>query len=89
LVNAGVVGAVAVVPGATVHIHDGGKRSAPFGPIDTSQPGFASDALILEIPHFYFEFIVGIHGRNLQDAGGDPQGLHRRPAVCHDLATKE
>ena len=56
------------MPRAAVHVHDGRKWSASFGLIDASQPRLASQVLILDVPLVYFEFAVGFHTGNLQQA---------------------
>jgi hypothetical protein len=65
-VDAGIIGSIAVVPRAAVHVDDGRKWSCPFGLIDASQPGLPRLALILDIPHVYFEFVFAGHAGNLQ-----------------------
>jgi hypothetical protein len=64
LVDTGIIGPVAVVPRAAVHVNDGGKWSRPLGLIDASQPGFVCQVLIRDIPHIYFELVV-VHGSAL------------------------
>jgi hypothetical protein len=52
--------------------------------IDASQPRLASQVLILDIPLVYFEFAVGFHDGNLQQAGVDLQA----PAIRTGIEAK-
>src|SRR5215510_694870 len=78
LVDASVVSPITVVPRAAVHVDDGRMWSCSLGLIDASQPGFTCQRLILDIPHVYFKFAVGFHGRNLQQFSVDLQA----PAIA-------
>src|ERR1700756_3751211 len=61
LVDTAIIGPVAVVPRAAMHVNNSGKWSRSFGLIDASQPWFVCQVLIREISHVYFELVVA-HG---------------------------
>jgi hypothetical protein len=68
-VDAFIIGPIAVVPRAAMHVDDGRKRSGSFGLINASEPGLPCQALILDIAHVYFVFSVIDHGGNLPPRG--------------------
>src|SRR6266511_342727 len=65
-VDAGIIGPIAVVPRAAMHVDDGRKWSGSLGLINASEPRLACLVLILDIPLVYFVFIIVDHGGNLQ-----------------------
>src|SRR5262245_13687106 len=68
-VDASIVQPIAVVPRAAVHIDDAREWPASFGLINTRQPRLARQALILDVPLFDFELLVGFHAGNLLPPG--------------------
>src|SRR4029453_5472032 len=82
-VDASIGDPIAVVPRAAVHVNDGRKWSASFGLIDASQPGLASQVLILDVPLVYFEFAVGFHAGTLSQACVDLQAPQSGTGTAH------
>src|SRR4030095_15861044 len=64
-----VVQPVAVVPRAAVDIDDAREWPASLRLIDARQPRLARQALILDVPLFDFELLVGFHAGNLLPPG--------------------